>query len=123
MGVANRESDILQACLSYLNLRGVFCWRSNNTGIYDPASKRYRAFRGLKGVADILGVLPRPAGGSRLGVFLAVEVKRPGGKASAEQKWFLGEVARLGGVALCVRSVEELQADLEPLLETGTHAM
>lgn len=67
---------------------------------------KFRRFVGLRGVADILGVL-------QTGRFLAVEVKRPGGKTSQEQDRFLDRVASLGGVACCVSSVEELEEDLK----------
>jgi len=110
MGIANRESDVLSACLQFLALKGIFCWRSNNTPVYDTARKRYRAFRGLKGVADILGVLPD-------GLFLAVEVKKPGGRRSIEQEAFLNHVRQLGGVALCVDSVTALQTALDAIEE------
>lgn len=120
MQLSNRESDVLSACLQYLALLGLTCWRSNNTGVYDAKRGCYRAFRGARGMADILGVLPQSVetGGVRqtIGVFLAVEVKRPGGKLSADQEQFLAEVTRSGGLALCVRSVDELQRLLEPHL-------
>jgi len=116
MGIVNRESDVLSACLQYLELRRVFCWRSNNTPVYDSARKRYRAFRGLKGVSDILGVLPS-------GLFLAIEVKKSGGKKSIEQEWFIEQVRQLGGVAICVRSVTELEEQLEPYLETSRRTL
>ena len=121
MGVAHREADVLTACLQYLTCRGVFCWRSNNAGVYDPVRKRYRAFRGLKGVSDILGIIPQQVqvGGEVLtqGIFLAVEVKRQGGRASTDQDWFLEKVRELGGIGLCVRSAKELEERLEPYLQ------
>jgi hypothetical protein len=95
------ESQLVSACLAYLKAAGVLAWRSNNTGIYDPTKGQFRAFRGLKGVSDIIGV----AGGGRL---LAVECKTGRGVLSADQTWFLGQVDRLGGVALVVRDVGEL---------------
>ena len=53
------------------------------------------------------------------GLFLAVEVKRPGGTTSENQDWFLGQVTQLGGIALCVHSVTELEEGLEPYLAFG----
>jgi VRR-NUC domain len=100
------EAPIVAACLEYLTqVAGVLAWRSNNTGVFDPARKCFRSFRGLKGVSDILGILP----GGRL---LAVECKRPGGKPTAEQQAFLDEVNRRGGLAVCVHAVGELIDDL-----------
>jgi hypothetical protein len=120
MRVSLKEADVLTACLDYLHLKGVLAWRSNNTGVFDPARKCFRSFRGLKGVSDILGILPRPVpdGESGLphGLFLAVECKGATGRPSADQQWFLEEVTRRGGVALCVRSVRELEQGLVPYL-------
>jgi hypothetical protein len=109
MGFRFKESNVLTACLQFLSLKGVLAWRSNNTGVFDPNRKRFRSFRGLKGVSDILGILPG-------GRSLAVEAKRAGGRPSVEQQAFLDEVNRRGGVALWVASVAELARSLEPLL-------
>jgi hypothetical protein len=112
-----READVLRSCLDYLRLRGVFAWRSNTTGVYDPTRKAFRSFRGLRGVSDILGVLPRTldVGGRRatVGVFLAVECKAGRGKLTSDQAAFLDAVRKAGGIALCVRSVGELMEALD----------
>lgn len=112
MRVSTKEADVLSACLEYLSLHGIFAWRSNNTGVYDAARHCYRSFRGLKGMSDILGIIPRVSEHqgqvSMQGVFLAIEVKSATGRVSADQAWFLEEVRRRGGIALCVRSVQEL---------------
>lgn len=105
---APAEADVLAACLLLLRLRGVFAWRANNVGVYDPVRKRHRSFRGLRGLADIIGVL----GGGRV---LAVECKGPRGRLTEEQDYFLGQVRAKGGVALCVRDVKELEAELARL--------
>jgi hypothetical protein len=115
MGLKNRESDVLAGCLLYLKLKGVWCWRQNQ-GAIPLAGGGYRRFNGLKGLADILGILPcrlRVGEGEvTIGRLLAVEVKRPGGKARPEQEEFLAKVNELGGLGLCVRSVAELEQQL-----------
>jgi hypothetical protein len=114
-----READVLRSCLDYLRLRGVFAWRSNTTGVYDPTRKAFRSFRGLRGVSDILGVLPRTldVGGRRVtvGVFLSVEVKSARGRLTPEQEAFADAVRKAGGVSLVVRSLKELVDALEAL--------
>lgn len=124
MHLANREADVLSSCLQYLSLKGILAWRTNNTGVYDPARKCFRSFHGLKGVSDVLGIVPRQVsvegqeGPQTIvqGTLLAVEMKRKGGKVSPEQEWFLEEIKRKGGIALCVRSVQELDDQLKPYL-------
>jgi hypothetical protein len=110
---APTETVLVRACLDYLCLKGILAWRTNNTGVYDPTHKRFRAFRGLKGVSDILGILD----GGRL---LAIETKSATGRLSADQKWFLDEVARRGGLALVVWGVKELAEALDGLQAGAT---
>lgn len=120
MRVVNRESDVLTSCLDWLQLHGIWCWRQNQ-GAIPLKGGGYRRFVGLKGVADILGILPqtvRVAGDESVSTFgnlLAVETKRPGEKPP-EQEAFLREVNARGGVGICVHSVRELEAALRPYL-------
>lgn len=107
------EAVVLDACLQLLKLRGVFCWRSNNSAIRrtDTATGRqWMQFSGLRGVSDILGIL-RPSG--RL---LAVEAKSDVGTLTAEQELFLDAVRTGGGCAVVVYGVKDLQA-LETAIE------
>jgi hypothetical protein len=105
---AEREADILRACLRWLHLHGIYCWRQNQGAIaaVSRGKRRFFRFAGACGVSDILGLL-RPAGR-----FLAIEVKRPGGRPTPEQQVFLETVQANGGLALCVHSLDELQAAL-----------
>lgn len=109
------ESAVLRSCLGWLALHRIMAWRTNNTGIFDPARKCYRTFHGLKGVSDILGVLD----GGRI---LAVECKAGKNVASTDQESFLAAVRERGGVALCVWSLDDLRDGLRPILEGDSHA-
>jgi hypothetical protein len=115
---------LVRSCLEWLALHRIKAWRSNNTGVFDPARKVFRTFRGLKGVSDILGVFPQTvqlAGGEEVtfGNILCIEVKRPGEKPRPDQAAFLEEVRALGGIALCIHSLAELEAQLRPFLEAA----
>jgi hypothetical protein len=118
MRLSNKESDLVRSCLDWLALHRIKAWRMNNTGIFDPVKKIHRRFHGLRGVSDILGILPRAAesGEQRFGVFLAIEVKMPGEKPRPEQEAFLNDIRAAGGIALCVHSLRELEEQLQPLL-------
>lgn len=105
-----READVLRACLDWLALHKIMSWRNNTTGVYDPTRKRFRAFAGLRGVADILGCVSRSHGGG--GRLLAVECKSATGKLSPDQESFLDAVRAAGGLAFVVRDVCELEAAL-----------
>ena len=102
------ENSITNAILTYLNCQpNTFAWRNNTTGIYDSRKKCYRARTGkynIKGVADILGITDD---GEGRGIFIAIEVKRPGGRASREQQNYLSRIKALGGIAGIATSVLE----------------
>ncbi len=105
-----RETDLCNACLTLLKLRGVFCWRSNTAGIKrrDRAGREFWAAPGMRGVADLIGVLPG-------GKFLAVETKTAAGKLSPEQAAFLDNIRAAGGVAVVIRSLDEMVTLLDDL--------
>lgn len=107
-----REQDIVNACLQLLRLRGVLAWRQNSgafTGEY-KGKKRFVQFNGIKGCSDILAVLPP------CGRFLAVEAKRPGEKPTPHQSAFLASVEAMGGVAVVVSDVMQLEHVLSEVL-------
>lgn len=105
----NETRDVVGPCLQLLALRGVFAWRNNTTGVFDPVKKIFRKFTGLKGVSDILGCLPD-------GRFLAIECKVPGNKPTPDQAAFLEMVAKNNGVALVINDVRELDKALDTIL-------
>jgi VRR-NUC domain len=55
---------------------------------------------GEKGISDIIGCSPE-------GIFIAIEVKRPGGKPSPEQLEFIENVKRNKGVAFVAYSLDD----------------
>lgn len=76
-------------------------------GVYDKAKGTYRKGGkwAISGVSDILGILPD-------GRFLAIEVKRPGGKASAKQLEFIEQITSRGGVAFVADSTDVVRREL-----------
>lgn len=121
MRISTKETDIVRACLDWLALHRIKAWRANNTGIFDPVKKIHRRFHGLRGVSDILGILPqrvRLADGSEetFGNLLAVEVKKPGEKPRGDQEEFLQDIRAQGGIGLCVHCLRELEDQLRPYL-------
>jgi len=101
------EARIKNACLRYLERRGLFAW-NNPSGCVRAAPDRWIHF-GKKGSADIIGILPD-------GKFLAIETKSKNVRLTPEQKEFLNKVRGLGGVAIAARSFQELD---EALREAG----
>ena len=98
------ESDIQSAICDYLAYRKHFFYRNNNTPVYDPTRKAFRAMPKYtpKGIADIIVV--------HVGRPYFLEVKRPGMYQSPEQKDFQAHAEEAGALYAVVRSIEDTQA-------------
>lgn len=96
------ETQIQNQILDYLALRKVFAWR-NNTRVVRLGGRLVKM--GARGSPDIIGVLPG-------GMFLAIEVKKPGELPSTHQREFLSRLAQEGAVTLVASCVEDVQAEL-----------
>jgi hypothetical protein len=91
-----------------------FPWINPDRIFILPFSPEYATlFHGLRGVSDILGILPQTHSGATFGNLLAIEVKMPGKHPTNEQAAFLKEINSRGGIGVCVHSVEELAKELE----------
>jgi hypothetical protein len=102
------ESALVRAVLGYLALRKIVAWRVNAGGLAVGSGKGRRFVRlAPAGCGDILAILP-PAG--RL---LSLELKRPGGRLRPSQARWIDLVRSQGGLALVVRSLDELIAALD----------
>ena len=102
---APKEKDILRSIRQYLDLRRVLYLR-NNSGALRDASNRPVRF-GQPGSADLILCFG--------GRFVSLEVKGPRGKLTELQEGWARAVRLAGGVALVVRSVDELADALRRL--------
>ena len=101
----DRESPVLRACLDYLRLRGVVCWRQNAGAFATLDGKRFMRTADITGIADIIGLLPD-------GRFLAVECKSGAGRQSQAQRDFQADVERNNGRYILARSVDDVMKAL-----------
>ena len=92
-----RETALVKTVIEYLSLRGWLSWR-NNTGRL-KVGQRLVSF-GRVGSGDVFAV--------RDGVFLSVECKMPGRQPTEHQREWIDSVNRHGGMAMVVRSIEDL---------------
>lgn len=92
------ESQTLAYCLKALALAKIYHWR-NNTGSFAAGSRYIEC--GLKGSADILGLLPD-------GRFLAIECKSERGLLSEAQKLFRSKIQGNNGVYVVIRAPREM---------------
>ena len=97
-------------------------WR-NNVGVLADRNGRPVAYglgseggRALPGSSDTIGLhsitITPDMVGRQVGVFVAIEVKDQG-RLSAQQRAFILNVHRLGGIAGCARSVDDARRILE----------
>lgn len=104
------ETQILTQCLDYLKRKRYFAYRNNSGAtVYETNGRRRLVRYGHAGSSDIIGMMPD-------GRFLAIEVKRPGGKLTELQANFLNNVNDNGGVGMVVFSLEDLIDELERAL-------
>lgn len=101
------EKEIQNAIrLAFSKRLDVCLWR-NSTGMFQTMDGRPTRAGLAVGSADLIGMV------APLGRLLALEVKRPGEKASEQQLKFLELVRSMGGIAAVVTSVEEATAAVE----------
>lgn len=119
------EKQIENQILTYLVNKGLFCFKNQSVGVFDPTKGLYRKSNNkhhLKGVSDVLGCL-------KDGRMIAIEVKKPyiskktlgisyrtqeqlEKLASEEQVFFINKIKSLGGVAFYADSVEIVEDQL-----------
>ena len=98
------EKDIQNACCEYLELKRHLFWRQNTAPVYDPTKKVFRSMPkyAMKGIPDIIVL-------TEGGYFVGIEVKRPGGKPSKDQKEFAQKCQRIGAEYHIVTSLDQLK--------------
>ena len=100
-----KEREIQKMILDYLRYQKIFCWKNNSIGIYKAKTGQYIPI-GMKGVSDILGILSD-------GRFLAIEVKQEKTKPTDNQKEFINNINKHGGLAFIARSVDDVMKMLK----------
>lgn len=105
MAKAQGETQLQKAIARFLGLHGVFCWVNRNSATYDRTTGRWRKGTAIPGISDILGILPG-------GRFLAIEVKMPKKYPTPEQRMFLADVNRKGGLGFVARSIDDAIREL-----------
>ena len=88
------ETEIVKKIIAYLRtVPGCFCWKEHG-GMY-----------GTAGIPDIISCID--------GKFIAFEVKTATGKTTALQERTIERIHNAGGVAVVVRSVDDVKAVIE----------
>lgn len=97
------SSALTKAALRILDLKGFHVWRQNNAGVYNNEKKVWRANSSTPGISDIIGF-------RRInGQFLACEIKAGRDKLSDHQIDFLDAVKKAGGLAIVIRTMDDVE--------------
>lgn len=100
--MANKSEQALQkGILQYLKLKGIFAWKNHSTGIYDTKRNVWRTNTSIKGVSDILGIMPE-------GRLLAIEVKTKPNRPSGHQVEFIRNITEMGGLGFIAYSLDDV---------------
>lgn len=101
------ESHVVNACIRWLIMHGVFCWR-NNSGAYKTESGAYVRY-GYKGSPDIVGI-------TKSGRFLGVEAKFGKNTQSPHQRAFQAQCEVNNGLYIVAYSIDDLEAHKQEIL-------
>ena len=118
--VANAETTLQQQIRLALGTRPDLRLYRNQVGsLPDPRSGRLVTFGLARGSADLIGwrtVMVTPdMVGTRLAVFISIEVKTPTGRVRPEQNAWLEAVQGAGGIAVIARSVPDAELAIKNL--------
>lgn len=91
-----KEQNVQTKIMNYIKSIGGLPVKFNNVGIYAKA-----------GVSDILACIK--------GRFVAIEVKRPGGKPSQLQLQFIDAINSIGGIAFIADNLDTVKDKLKEL--------
>jgi len=102
--------------------RGSILWRNNNGAITDDSGRHVRFGLGNDSVkinkyfksSDLIGITPVTINGKMLGIFTAIEVKKPGwkwvGNEREQAQWkYMAVVKKYGGFATFATSKEDYE--------------
>lgn len=106
------EKQLQEQILALLHSCGVWCFLTHKVGAYQHKPIH-------KGISDIVGIFKQEQyQGCRycpideepppMGIFLAIEVKKPGGKVTMAQQEFIDTVNHHGGIGFAAESCEDV---------------
>lgn len=101
---ATSANALTKQAIRVLDLKGFHVWRQNNGAVYDQKIKQFRANSSTPGISDIIGFH------KKTGQFIACEIKAGKDRLSKEQDEFLKAVVKAGGIALVIRSTDDIAA-------------
>ena len=99
------HSELVQAGVKYLTLRGFFVW-PNNTGM------KSKVAYGKKGSGDVIGMFPN-------GRFISIEAKIGKDTQKEDQVKFQADCEKRNAIYILYHDIPELQQKLIPYMKNG----
>src|SRR3990167_10530073 len=100
------EQQIQKTIIDYLRFKKYVVFKHHSTGSTIREGKPVYFAHGEKGISDIIACSPK-------GTFVAIEVKKPGGRPSPEQLDFLARVKANNGIGILAYSLDEVMEVIE----------
>lgn len=100
-------NKLTNAILKYLQYHGIFCWRQNNGGVYDPVKRTFRSGSSTKGVPDIIAI-------NNAGTFIGIEIKVGKDRLSADQIAFKKKIEEHNAKYIVARTLDDVQEIVQP---------
>ena len=111
------EKQIESLICTWLNYQpGVFAFKVNTTGVYDPIRKIFRKNKNKHlrlGTADLICAINIEG----IPIFAAFEIKVPKGKQSQNQREFEIACKKANGYYFILRSIEDAEMALKDIYE------
>jgi len=109
--LAKAETEILKRVMLAARSAGLVLFRNHNGLFYDKDGRAHKT--GLcKGSSDLIGWH------IHTGLFVALEIKTPTGRLSEEQKNFLDQVNKAGGIGIVCRDEKKLKELVDNALKS-----
>lgn len=110
------ETSLVAALLKRAAFMPTVMLRRNNVGVLKDRNGRYVSYGLGIGSSDLVGyqsvTITQAMVGQRFARFVACEAKAPSGELRDRQVAFLEQCRAAGAIAVCVRTVEELEEAL-----------
>lgn len=99
------EQNIQKAIIDYLRIKKYVVFKHHSTGSTIRNNQAVFFKHGDRGISDIIACSPK-------GQFVAIEVKKKGGKVSEDQHAFIKAVILNNGLAFVAHSIDEVIAQI-----------
>ena len=104
-------NELTRSIEAFIRYTGNYADRINNTGIYDPKTKKFRKSNTRRGIADIMASKKIEHQGRTFAVTVAIEIKYGNDKLSEFQLRMKDDIEKAGGVYLIARTWSQFVTD------------